>query len=58
MNPRGFLSPHCQPSCFSASAGAVASSVVKQKLAEVILKKQQAALERTVHPSSPSIPYR
>ncbi|KAF6339455.1 histone deacetylase 7 [Rhinolophus ferrumequinum] len=36
---------------------AVASSVVKQKLAEVILKKQQAALERTVHPSSPSIPY-
>lgn len=42
----------------SASAGAVASSVVKQKLAEVILKKQQAALERTVHPSSPSIPYR
>ncbi|XP_074181882.1 histone deacetylase 7 isoform X1 [Rhinolophus sinicus] len=37
---------------------AVASSVVKQKLAEVILKKQQAALERTVHPSSPSIPYR
>lgn len=41
-----------------ACAGAVASSVVKQKLAEVILKKQQAALERTVHPSSPSIPYR
>ncbi|XP_060244695.1 histone deacetylase 7 isoform X5 [Meriones unguiculatus] len=37
---------------------AVASSVVKQKLAEVILKKQQAALERMVHPSSPSIPYR
>ncbi|XP_070475589.1 histone deacetylase 7 isoform X6 [Equus przewalskii] len=37
---------------------AVASSVVKQKLAEVILKKQQAALERTVHPNSPSIPYR
>nr|XP_058163867.1 histone deacetylase 7 isoform X5 [Dasypus novemcinctus] len=37
---------------------AVASSVVKQKLAEVILKKQQAALERTVHPSSPNIPYR
>ncbi|XP_045411059.1 histone deacetylase 7 isoform X13 [Lemur catta] len=37
---------------------AVASSVVKQKLAEVILKKQQAALERTGHPSSPSIPYR
>uniref|UniRef100_A0AC11ARF3 Histone deacetylase 7 n=1 Tax=Ovis aries TaxID=9940 RepID=A0AC11ARF3_SHEEP len=37
---------------------AVASSVVKQKLAEVILKKQQAALERTVHPNSPSVPYR
>ncbi|XP_058414393.1 histone deacetylase 7 isoform X2 [Diceros bicornis minor] len=37
---------------------AVASSVVKQKLAEVILKKQQAALERTVHPNSSSIPYR
>ncbi|KAM6215060.1 histone deacetylase 7 [Rhynchocyon petersi] len=38
---------------------AIASSFVKQKLAEVILKKQQAALERTtVHPSSPSIPYR
>ncbi|XP_012608653.1 histone deacetylase 7 isoform X1 [Microcebus murinus] len=37
---------------------AVASSVVKQKLAEVILKKQQAALERTGHPNSPSIPYR
>uniref|UniRef100_A0A2I3H524 Histone deacetylase n=1 Tax=Nomascus leucogenys TaxID=61853 RepID=A0A2I3H524_NOMLE len=37
---------------------AVASSVVKQKLAEVILKKQQAALERTVHPNSPGIPYR
>ncbi|PNJ67621.1 HDAC7 isoform 23, partial [Pongo abelii] len=36
---------------------AVASSVVKQKLAEVILKKQQAALERTVHPNSPGIPY-
>ncbi|KAB0359506.1 hypothetical protein FD754_003662, partial [Muntiacus muntjak] len=37
---------------------AVASSVVKQKLAEVILKKQQAALERTVHPNSSSVPYR
>nr|XP_035955240.1 histone deacetylase 7 isoform X4 [Halichoerus grypus] len=37
---------------------AIASSAVKQKLAEVILKKQQAALERTVHPGSPSIPYR
>ncbi|XP_011903950.1 PREDICTED: histone deacetylase 7 isoform X13 [Cercocebus atys] len=36
---------------------AVASSVVKQKLAEVILKKQQAALERTVHSNSPGIPY-
>uniref|UniRef100_A0A452SZK1 histone deacetylase n=1 Tax=Ursus maritimus TaxID=29073 RepID=A0A452SZK1_URSMA len=41
-----------------AQGSAVASSVVKQKLAEVILKKQQAALERTVHPNSPSIPYR
>jgi hypothetical protein len=50
------LIAHCW---FSVPAGAVASSVVKQKLAEVILKKQQAAaLERTVHPSSPSIPYR
>uniref|UniRef100_A0A8C3YVF2 Histone deacetylase n=1 Tax=Catagonus wagneri TaxID=51154 RepID=A0A8C3YVF2_9CETA len=37
---------------------AVASSVVKQKLAEVILKKQQAALEKTVHPNSPGVPYR
>ncbi|XP_037702451.1 histone deacetylase 7 isoform X2 [Choloepus didactylus] len=37
---------------------AVASSVVKQKLAEVILKKQQAALERTVHPNSTNVPYR
>ncbi|XP_012588310.1 PREDICTED: histone deacetylase 7 isoform X2 [Condylura cristata] len=37
---------------------AVASSVVKQKLAEVILKKKQAALERTVRRNSPSIPYR
>lgn len=34
---------------------AVASMVVKQKLAEVILKKQQAALERT---NAPVIPYR
>nr|XP_056723107.1 histone deacetylase 7 [Euleptes europaea] len=34
---------------------AVASRVVKQKLAEVILKKQQAALERT---SAPVMPYR
>uniref|UniRef100_A0ACB8EM24 Histone deacetylase 7 n=1 Tax=Sphaerodactylus townsendi TaxID=933632 RepID=A0ACB8EM24_9SAUR len=34
---------------------AVASRVVKQKLAEVILKKQQAALERT---SAPIMPYR
>ncbi|KAL0612214.1 Histone deacetylase 7, partial [Plecturocebus cupreus] len=41
-----------------ACRGAVASSVVKQKLAEVILKKQQAALERTVHTNSPSITYR
>lgn len=46
------------PLVTSASAGAVASSVVKQKLAEVILKKQQAALERTAHTNSPSIPYR
>ncbi|XP_044287049.1 histone deacetylase 7 isoform X3 [Varanus komodoensis] len=34
---------------------AVASMVVKQKLAEVILKKQQAALERT---NPPVMPYR
>ncbi|XP_070597141.1 histone deacetylase 7 isoform X7 [Erythrolamprus reginae] len=34
---------------------AVASMVVKQKLAEVILKKQQAALERT---NAPIMPYR
>ncbi|EMP27930.1 Histone deacetylase 7 [Chelonia mydas] len=39
-------------------AGAVASTVVKQKLAEVILKKQQAALERTSNPSGPTMPYR
>ncbi|KAM4882952.1 histone deacetylase 7 isoform 1-T1 [Thomomys bottae] len=37
---------------------AVASSVVKQKLAEVILKKQQAALGRTGHSNNSSIPYR
>lgn len=37
---------------------AVASREVRQKLAEVILKKQQAALETSVLPSSPSIPYR
>ncbi|KAL6483256.1 hypothetical protein MHYP_G00081280 [Metynnis hypsauchen] len=39
---------------------AVASSVVKQKLAEVILKKKQAALERTSsNPlSTPPVPYR
>ncbi|XP_043389165.1 histone deacetylase 7 isoform X11 [Chelonia mydas] len=37
---------------------AVASTVVKQKLAEVILKKQQAALERTSNPSGPTMPYR
>ncbi|KAM9368103.1 histone deacetylase 7 isoform 1-T1 [Phaethornis superciliosus] len=37
---------------------AVASTVVKQKLAEVILKKQQAALERTSNPNPPSMPYR
>lgn len=40
-------------------AGAVASTVVKQKLAEVILKKQQAAaLERTSNPNPPAMPYR
>ena len=50
--------PPLEPLMISAPAGAVASSVVKQKLAEVILKKQQAALERTVHPNSPSVPYR
>lgn len=50
--------PPSEPLMISAPAGAVASSVVKQKLAEVILKKQQAALERTVHPNSPSVPYR
>lgn len=56
----GHLSTHSSPAHGfpPPPAGAVASSVVKQKLAEVILKKQQAALERTVHPSSPSIPYR
>ncbi|XP_039369823.1 histone deacetylase 7 isoform X7 [Mauremys reevesii] len=37
---------------------AVASTVVKQKLAEVILKKQQAALERTSNSSGPPMPYR
>ncbi|NXY15831.1 HDAC7 deacetylase, partial [Atrichornis clamosus] len=37
---------------------AVASTVVKQKLAEVILKKQQAALERTSNPSPSALPYR
>jgi len=40
------------------SAGAVASTVVKQKLAEVILKKQQAALERTSNPNPAAMPYR
>lgn len=50
--------PTPNPLVISAPAGAVASSVVKQKLAEVILKKQQAALEKTVHPNSPSVPYR
>lgn len=48
----------CSPPMILCPTGAVASSVVKQKLAEVILKKQQAALERTVHPNSSSIPYR
>ncbi|XP_071275007.1 histone deacetylase 7 isoform X1 [Agelaius tricolor] len=37
---------------------AVASTVVKQKLAEVILKKQQAALERTSNPPTATLPYR
>ncbi|NWQ72230.1 HDAC7 deacetylase, partial [Neopipo cinnamomea] len=37
---------------------AVASTVVKQKLAEVILKKQQAALERSSNPNPPALPYR
>ncbi|NXD30328.1 HDAC7 deacetylase, partial [Spelaeornis formosus] len=37
---------------------AVASTVVKQKLAEVILKKQQAALERTSNAPSTALPYR
>ncbi|NXB38186.1 HDAC7 deacetylase, partial [Eulacestoma nigropectus] len=37
---------------------AVASTVVKQKLAEVILKKQQAALERTSNAPPAALPYR
>ncbi|XP_051497450.1 histone deacetylase 7 isoform X4 [Apus apus] len=37
---------------------AVASTAVKQKLAEVILKKQQAALERTSNPNPSAMPYR
>ncbi|XP_054998100.1 histone deacetylase 7 isoform X1 [Sorex araneus] len=37
---------------------AVASREVRQKLAEVILKKQQAALETAVLPGSPGLPYR
>ncbi|XP_032939273.1 histone deacetylase 7 isoform X2 [Catharus ustulatus] len=37
---------------------AVASTVVKQKLAEVILKKQQAAMERTCSEPSRALPYR
>ncbi|XP_027488633.1 histone deacetylase 7-like, partial [Corapipo altera] len=37
---------------------AVASTVVKQKLAEVILKKQQAALERSSNPNPTALPYR
>lgn len=48
--------PHTSPALLST--GAVASREVRQKLAEVILKKQQAALETSVLPSSPSIPYR
>lgn len=55
----GFL-VFCNWSCFW-STGAVASSAVKQKLQEVILKKQkQAALERT-HPNALNahpVPYR
>lgn len=50
-----------QPTVLTAplSAGAVASTVVKQKLAEVILKKQQAAaLERTSNPNPSAMPYR
>lgn len=50
-----------QPTVVTArlSAGAVASTVVKQKLAEVILKKQQAAaLERTSNPNPSAMPYR
>uniref|UniRef100_A0A8C9UC77 Histone deacetylase n=1 Tax=Serinus canaria TaxID=9135 RepID=A0A8C9UC77_SERCA len=39
-------------------AGAVASTVVKQKLAEVILKKQQAALERSSAAPAAALPYR
>uniref|UniRef100_A0A8C5UC93 Uncharacterized protein n=1 Tax=Malurus cyaneus samueli TaxID=2593467 RepID=A0A8C5UC93_9PASS len=39
--------------CAGAPDRAVASTVVKQKLAEVILKKQQAALERTRAAPSP-----
>ncbi|XP_028928527.1 histone deacetylase 7 isoform X1 [Ornithorhynchus anatinus] len=35
---------------------AVASVAVKQKLAEVILKKKQAALERTGHANGPGVP--
>ncbi|NWY97107.1 HDAC7 deacetylase, partial [Loxia curvirostra] len=37
---------------------AVASTVVKQKLAEVILKKQQAALERSSAAPAAALPYR
>ncbi|XP_016160616.1 PREDICTED: histone deacetylase 7 [Ficedula albicollis] len=37
---------------------AVASTVVKQKLAEVILKKQQAAMERTCSAPTATLPYR
>ncbi|NXM41731.1 HDAC7 deacetylase, partial [Gymnorhina tibicen] len=37
---------------------AVASTVVKQKLAEVILKKKQAALERTSNAPPAALPYR
>ncbi|NWI11673.1 HDAC7 deacetylase, partial [Crypturellus soui] len=58
--PEGGRVPSAVSPVVSAAvpAGAVASTVVKQKLAEVILKKQQAALERTSNPNPPAVPYR
>lgn len=53
--PEGALGGHS--ALCALPAGAVASTVVKQKLAEVILKKQQAALERT-NPNPSAMPYR